>query len=145
MKISFFKTYKTNYKNNDTSSKTQEFAFQIPKALTHSKKSNSSDQLKVAFSSKLIKILDEKRSKLKRKSSSNNHRIQNRLQALLGQNDALKSSKINKTLDKIPLKRSSSEDTKMIIEQDLNILKYMSNHKDPYGKIRNHNNISIIK
>ncbi|PCJ19080.1 MAG: hypothetical protein COB02_08500 [Candidatus Cloacimonadota bacterium] len=145
MKISFFKTYKTNHNNSLTTKKIQEFEFQVPRALSHSKKKQKSDELKVGFNSDLIKMLDKNRSKLLKKDNFSNPQIQKRLQALLGNNHSLKSSKIHKTLDKIPLKKYSSLDTELLQDHELKLLKYVGNHKDPYGKIRNFNNISFLK
>lgn len=145
MKISFFKTYKTINSNAKSTSKTQKFEFQVPKALTHSKSEPKAEELKVAFSSKLIQRLDANRSKLKKSNSTSNLQIQKRLETLLGKKESLENSKVTKTLDKIPLKRYSAEDTKALQDYELNILKYVGSHKDPYGKIRSFNNISLRK
>ncbi|MCO4782575.1 MAG: hypothetical protein KC646_09630 [Candidatus Cloacimonetes bacterium] len=145
MKISFFKTYKSINSNSSNVTKTQKFEFQVPKALSHSKESEKPSNLKMAFGTKLIQRLDANRSKLKKSNSKANLQIKKRLETLLGSNDSLEDSKITKTLDKIPLKRYSSEDTKALKDYELNILKYVGNHKDPYGKIRGFNNISLRK
>lgn len=145
MKISFFKTYKALNSSTQDKPKTQKFEFQVPKALTHSKNTPQTKELKLAFSSKLIQRLNNNRSKLKKSDSKSNFQIKKRLDALLGNSDSLENSKVTKTLDKIPLKRYSSEDTKMLKDLEINILKYVGSHKDPYGKIRGFNNISLRK
>ena len=95
------------------------------------------------YSLKLNKRIQENRNKLFRNTKSK-PRFKVRpevLKALLG--DDRESSNTEISIKSIPLKRYSNQDAFRLRDRQRNVLKYLSNDKDPYFQLRHNNYLTL--
>ena len=95
------------------------------------------------YSLKLNKRIQDNRNKLIRNPKSKS-RFKVRpevLKALLGDNMESKNTEIS--VKSLPLKQYSNQDAFRLRDRQRNVLKYLSNDKDPYFQLRHNNYLTI--
>ena len=95
------------------------------------------------YSARLNKRIQNNRNKLTRhpKSKSRFKVRPEVLEALLGSQTESQSTEIS--VKSLPLKRYSNQDAFRLRDRQRNVLKYLSNDKDPYFQLRHNNYLTI--